>query len=122
MRSFRRAFLTRTVHERLLVTGVSGNVDIGSFSNFQSGSTTAPHWRVLPDRGCRPDDPRLRSTLTPSLPGIQTPETLGNAAGQTASGTFGYNIGTDDHLAAFYTAGGSDFVDTNLTSQVCRST
>jgi hypothetical protein len=47
--------------------------------------------------------------------GIQTPEHLGNAAGQTASGTFGYDIGSDAHLAAFYTGGGSDFVDTNGT-------
>jgi hypothetical protein len=49
----------------------------------------------------------------PSTVGTQTPEKLGNAMGQTASGTFGYDIGADAHLAAFYTAGGSDFVDTN---------
>ena len=49
----------------------------------------------------------------PVAPGIQTPEELGNAVGQTASGVFGYDIGSDAHLAAFYAGGGSDFVDTN---------
>jgi hypothetical protein len=49
----------------------------------------------------------------PATAGIQTPEHLGNAVGQTASGTFGYDIGADAHLAAFYTGGGSDFVDSN---------
>jgi hypothetical protein len=49
----------------------------------------------------------------PGTPGTQTPEKLGNAVGQTASGTFGYDIGADAHLAAFYAGGGSDFVDTN---------
>ena len=36
---------TSAPHDRVLingVAGVSGNVDIGSFSNFQSGSTAAP--------------------------------------------------------------------------------
>ena len=50
----------------------------------------------------------------PVLPGIQTPEHLGNEAGQTASGTFGYDM-TDKHTAAEYVAGASDFVDTNGT-------
>ena len=50
----------------------------------------------------------------PVLPGIQTPEHLGNAVGQTASGTFGYDM-TDKHTAADYAAGASDFVDTNGT-------
>ncbi|SEP23240.1 hypothetical protein SAMN02990966_04552 [Rhodospirillales bacterium URHD0017] len=49
----------------------------------------------------------------PSLAGVQSPEQLGNAVGQTASGIFGYDIGSDAHLAAFYAGGGSDFVDTN---------
>ena len=48
----------------------------------------------------------------PVLPLVQTPEHLGNAAGQTASGTFGYDM-TDKHTAADYAAGASDFVDTN---------
>ena len=48
----------------------------------------------------------------PVLPGIQTPEQLGNAVGQTASGTFGYDM-TDKHAAAAYAAGATDFVDTN---------
>ena len=50
----------------------------------------------------------------PVTPGIQTPEHLGNAVGQTASGTFGYDM-TDKHTAADYAAGASDFVDTNGT-------
>ena len=48
----------------------------------------------------------------PVLPVVQTPEQLGNAVGQTASGTFGYDM-TDKHTAADYAAGATDFVDTN---------
>lgn len=43
----------------------------------------------------------------PGTAGIQTPEHLGNAVGQTASGTFGYDLGADGQ------AGGSDFIDAN---------
>ncbi len=43
---------------------------------------------------------------------IQTPETLGNELGQTASGIFGYDM-TDRHTASEYAAGISDFVDIN---------
>ncbi|MBY5714613.1 DUF5801 repeats-in-toxin domain-containing protein [Rhizobium leguminosarum] len=46
----------------------------------------------------------------PGLAGIQH-ETLANALNASASGAFGYNIGADVHPAAFYTGGGSDFVD-----------
>ncbi|MGX9987801.1 DUF5801 repeats-in-toxin domain-containing protein [Rhizobium sp. Z1P35] len=46
----------------------------------------------------------------PALIGIQH-ETLANVLNASASGAFGYNIGADVHPAAFYTAGGSDFVD-----------
>ncbi|RUW31970.1 hypothetical protein EOA38_16550, partial [Mesorhizobium sp. M1E.F.Ca.ET.041.01.1.1] len=46
----------------------------------------------------------------PVASGIQTPELLLNAVGQTASGTFGYDM-TDKHTAAEYTAGVSDFAD-----------
>ncbi|MBY5671329.1 hypothetical protein HFO32_17590 [Rhizobium leguminosarum] len=46
----------------------------------------------------------------PALIGIQH-ETLANALNASASGAFGYNIGADVHPAAFYTGGGSDFVD-----------
>ncbi|TCA33664.1 hypothetical protein E0H70_08070 [Rhizobium leguminosarum bv. viciae] len=46
----------------------------------------------------------------PGLAGIQH-ETLANALNAQASGDFGYNIGADVHPAAFYTGGGSDFVD-----------
>src|SRR5204862_302637 len=50
----------------------------------------------------------------PIASGIQTPEHLSNAVGQTASGAFGYDM-TDKRTAADYSAGGSDFVDTNGT-------
>ncbi|MGK7864898.1 beta strand repeat-containing protein [Falsiroseomonas sp. E2-1-a4] len=46
----------------------------------------------------------------PVTQGIQTPEQLGNAVGQTASGAFGYDM-TDKRAAAEYLTGGSDFVD-----------
>ncbi|MBB4481089.1 DUF5801 repeats-in-toxin domain-containing protein [Rhizobium etli] len=46
----------------------------------------------------------------PALAGTQH-ETLANAANASAAGAFGYNIGADVHPAAFYTGGGSDFVD-----------
>ncbi|OWO96950.1 hypothetical protein B5E41_01270 [Rhizobium esperanzae] len=46
----------------------------------------------------------------PALVGIQH-ETLANALNASAGGAFGYNIGADVHPAAFYTGGGSDFVD-----------
>jgi hypothetical protein len=49
----------------------------------------------------------------PDAAGTQTPEHLGNAVGQTASGTFGYDIGQDSHPASFYDATHSDFVDAN---------
>ncbi|MBY5406848.1 DUF5801 repeats-in-toxin domain-containing protein, partial [Rhizobium leguminosarum] len=46
----------------------------------------------------------------PALIGIQH-ETLANVLNASASGAFGYDIGADVHPAAFYTGGGSDFVD-----------
>ena len=49
----------------------------------------------------------------PVAAGVQTPEKLGNAVGQTASGTFGYDIGNDSRPAGYYDATHSDFVDTN---------
>ncbi|MBB3645299.1 hypothetical protein FHX14_001469 [Rhizobium sp. BK619] len=48
----------------------------------------------------------------PALAGIQH-ETLANLLNASASGAFGYDIGADIHPAAFYTGGGSDFVDQN---------
>lgn len=50
----------------------------------------------------------------PTTAGLQSPETVGNSAGQTASGAFGYDIGSDGRLATFYNATHSDFVDANL--------
>ncbi|MBR0874835.1 hypothetical protein JQ633_31075 [Bradyrhizobium tropiciagri] len=51
----------------------------------------------------------------PSTPNIQENETLGNSAGATASGTFGYDIGHDSRPASFYNATHSDFVDSNAS-------
>lgn len=63
------------------------------------------------------DGPTITSVFDadPATLGLQSPEKLGNAAGQTAGGVFGYDLGADDHDAAFYTGGGSDFVDVNGT-------
>jgi hypothetical protein len=57
------------------------------------------------------DAPTL--TVPVDYPGTDTFLKVGNAAGQHNTGSFGYNIGADDHTAAFYAAGGSDFVDSN---------
>ncbi|PDS29417.1 DUF5801 repeats-in-toxin domain-containing protein [Rhizobium phaseoli] len=46
----------------------------------------------------------------PAVTGIQH-ETLANALNASATGAFGYDIGADIHPAAYYTGGGSDFVD-----------
>ncbi|XKM42929.1 DUF5801 repeats-in-toxin domain-containing protein [Rhizobium ruizarguesonis] len=46
----------------------------------------------------------------PALTGIQH-ESLANTVNASAAGVFGYNIGADVHPAAYYTGGGSDFVD-----------
>ncbi|RWM10023.1 DUF5801 repeats-in-toxin domain-containing protein [Mesorhizobium sp.] len=48
----------------------------------------------------------------PGTAGIQH-ETLANTLNASASGAFGYDIGTDAHTALFYSGGGSDFVDVN---------
>lgn len=83
--------------------------------------------RVLIDEGVETSEPIGQQLLVdddfPTVPvpfdadpvasGVQTPEKLGNAVNQTASGKFGYDIGADTHTAAFYQAGGSDFVDVN---------
>ncbi|RWQ28517.1 DUF5801 repeats-in-toxin domain-containing protein [Mesorhizobium sp.] len=43
-------------------------------------------------------------------------ETLTNAVGVPATGVFSFDIGADEHLAAFYTGGGSDFGDADLVA------
>jgi hypothetical protein len=59
-------------------------------------------------------DPTLTKPFDadPGTAGIQTPETLANTAGASASGDFGYGM-TDQVAAAAYAAGHSDFVDSN---------
>ncbi|MER8621630.1 hypothetical protein NKG99_33400, partial [Mesorhizobium sp. M1409] len=51
-----------------------------------------------------------RNNLTGD-PLIGTHEILANVNPSSAVGDFGYSIGADSHSAAFYGAGGSDFVD-----------
>ncbi|KSV63921.1 hypothetical protein N183_35440 [Sinorhizobium sp. Sb3] len=57
-------------------------------------------------------------TVTVAFDGDQTGapgthEILVNVANASATGAFGYKIGADARTAAFYTGGGSDFVDQN---------
>jgi hypothetical protein len=59
------------------------------------------------------DDDTITLTVPSSNSTTATAIHLGNQAGQFATGAFGYDIGHDDHTAAFYLAGGSDFVDVN---------
>ena len=88
------------------VTVTDGDLDVVSSQSTSSGLSL-----TFDDT-----DPTITAPFDadPVLPGIQTPEHLGNEAGQTASGTFGYDM-TDKHTAAEYLAGASDFVDTNGT-------
>lgn len=52
-------------------------------------------------------------TVPSSASTAATAAHLGNAAGQTVDGDFGYDLGGDGHNAAFYLGGGSDFIDSN---------
>lgn len=51
-------------------------------------------------------------------PGADTSLHVGNAVGQSRTGSFGYDIGHDTHPAAFYTGGGSDFVDQSVAAGI----
>ena len=51
-------------------------------------------------------------TVTVAPPAVAV--RLGNAVGEDVTGTFKYDIGSDSPTAAYYTAGGSDFVDQDL--------
>src|SRR5262249_23013433 len=86
------------------VTVTDGDADVVSAQSASSGLSL-----TFDDT-----DPTITAPFDadPVASGVQTPEKLGNAAGQTASGVFGYNM-TDEQSAAFYAGGGSDFVDTN---------
>jgi uncharacterized protein DUF5801 len=96
-------------------TGLSGSNKIGVAATVtdRDGDTKSATLDLTPAIQFTDGQPSITAPFDadPVAPGIQTPEQLGNAVGQTASGAFGYNIGPDDHLAAFYAAGGSDFVD-----------
>ncbi len=57
---------------------------------------------------------RCRSTVTRTPATVTGPtRLLANVLNASATGAFGYNIGADARTAAFYTGGGSDFVDQN---------
>ncbi|ESY17487.1 hypothetical protein X750_23355 [Mesorhizobium sp. LNJC394B00] len=87
------------------VTVTDGDADVVSQQSTSSGGLSLTF---------NDTDPTITKPFDadPITAGIQTPEHLGNAAGQTASGNFGYDM-TDKHTAAEYLAGISDFVDTD---------
>jgi hypothetical protein len=89
------------------VTVTDGDNDVVSSQSASSGALSLTFVDT---------DPTITAPFDadPVLPLVQTPEHLGNESGQTASGTFGYDM-TDKHTAAEYAAGASDFVDTNDT-------
>ena len=88
------------------VTVTDGDADVVS----QQSTVASPLSLTFNDT-----DPTLTKPFDadPGTGGIQTPETLANTAGATASGDFGYAM-TDQVAAAAYAAGHSDFVDSNL--------
>ena len=87
------------------VTVTDGDADVVT----QQSTTASPLSLTFNDT-----DPTLTKPFDadPGTGGIQTPETLANTAGATASGDFGYAM-TDQVAAAAYAAGYSDFVDSN---------
>jgi hypothetical protein len=87
------------------VTVTDGDSDVVSQQSSTSGALSLTF---------NDTDPTLTKPFDadPGTAGIQTPETLANTAGATASGAFGYAM-TDQIAAAAYAAGGSDFVDIN---------
>ncbi|RUZ74538.1 hypothetical protein EN943_23575 [Mesorhizobium sp. M7A.F.Ca.US.006.01.1.1] len=86
------------------MTVTDGDADVVSQQSTSSGLSL-----IFDDT-----DPTITAPFDadPIAGGIQSPEHLGNAVGQTASGTFGYDM-VDKHTAAEYLAGISDFVDAN---------
>ena len=87
------------------VTVTDGDADVVS----QTSTTASPLSLTFNDT-----DPTLTKPFDadPGTAGVQTPETLANTAGASASGDFGYAM-TDQVAAAAYAAGYSDFVDSN---------
>jgi hypothetical protein len=113
-------FTTDGTHNHVLVEAVAGaSFDIGGYSIQSSESTPFAINNIKFDD----DAPTITAPFDadPGTAGIQTPEKLGNAVGQTASGTFGYDIGADAHLAAFYTAGAPTLSIPTVALQECRS-
>jgi hypothetical protein len=88
-------------HERLLITGVSGNVDIGGFSTIETGSTATPigDFFQIEDDG---------PTIVTALP-TSAVEVENTAPVNSDPIAFAFKIGSD---ANDYAAG-SDFVDSD---------
>lgn len=61
-------------------------------------------------------DDTVTLTVESSAPDAAHAAHLGNKGGQSVTGQFGYDIGADAHSAAYYTAGGSDFVDNDTAT------
>ena len=87
------------------VTVTDGDADVVT----QQSTTASPLSLTFNDT-----DPTLTKAFDadPGTAGVQTPETLANTNGASASGDFGYAM-TDQVDAAAYAAGYSDFVDSN---------
>src|SRR5262249_1416906 len=81
------------INEVATVTVTDGDADVVSAQSTSSGLSL-----TFDDTDPTITDP---FDADPVAPGVQTPEQLGNQAGQTASGVFGYNM-TDEQSAAFY--------------------
>jgi hypothetical protein len=89
----------------------AGNIILTATATDKDGDSATASINIGQDLVILDDGPTL--TVPSSAPTAATAIHLGNQAGQTATGAFGYDIGSDSHLAAFYAAGGSDFVDVN---------
>ena len=81
-------------------TTTPGSIEVGGSINFDDDGPTIT----------------VPFDADPDTAGNQTPETLENTVNATASGNFGYDLGADQHSAAYYTNGGSDFVDSDTNT------
>lgn len=83
--------------------------------HYSGGSTTPGFGEVGSFINFDDDGPTITAPFDadPDTEGNQTPETLANSPGATADGIFAYDLGADQHSAAYYLGGGSDFVDAN---------
>jgi len=93
---------------------VGGAVQItATYTDKDGDQTTTAPTNVGAQFKFQDDGPQI---TVPSSATQAAPAHLGNALNQFVTGDFGYDLGSDGHPAAFYTAGGSDFVDANTNS------